>query len=93
MPRADWIDAFVGARIRENRTLKGLSQKELAGALNISYQQVQIYERGANQVGASRLYYIGQALGMLVSGFFAGLPAVDKDAEGDEILRNTIDHP
>ena len=92
-PRADRIDAFVGARIRENRTLKELSQKELAGALNISYQQVQKYERGANRVGASRLYYIGQALGMPVSGIFAGLPAVDKDAEGDEIPRITIDHP
>ena len=37
-PQADRIDAFVGVRIRENRALKGLSQKELAGALNISYQ-------------------------------------------------------
>lgn len=97
-PRADRIDAFVGARIRENRTLKGLSQEQLAEALNISYQQVQKYERGANRVGASRLYRIGQALGVPVGGFFAGLPAMDTagggatEGENPEIPGFTPDH-
>ncbi len=89
-PRADKMDAYVGARIRENRTFQGLSQEELAHSLKISYQQVQKYERGTNRVGASRLYHIGQALGMPVSGFFAGLPPIDPDAEMPCI---TLDHP
>ena len=91
-PRADRMDAYVGARIREIRTLKGLSQEELAEALNISYQQVQKYERGANWVGASRLYYIGQALGIPVSGFFAGLPTFDTESDGRNRPRITVDH-
>jgi transcriptional regulator with XRE-family HTH domain len=89
-PRADQIDAYVGARIRENRTLQGLSQEELADSLNISYQQVQKYERGTNRVGASRLYYIGQALGMPVSGFFAGLPPINP---GTATPRISLDFP
>jgi len=92
-PRADQIAAYVGARIRENRTLQGLSQEELADALNISYQQVQKYEQGTNRVGASRLNYIGQALGMPVGGHFAGLPAINPWEDRTETPRITIDHP
>ncbi|NQU72735.1 MAG: helix-turn-helix transcriptional regulator [Rhodospirillales bacterium] len=95
--RADRIDAYVGARIRENRTLKGLSQEDLADASDISYQQVQKYERGANRVGASRLYYIGQVLGMPVSSFFTGLPPLDRDQDPagreDETQQLSLDQP
>ena len=69
-PRADQIDAYVGARIRENRTLQGLSQEELADSLNISYQQVQKYERGANRIGASRLHHISEVLDVPINYFF-----------------------
>jgi transcriptional regulator with XRE-family HTH domain len=85
--RADRIDAYVGARIREHRTLKGLSQEELAVELGISHQQVQKYERGSNRVGASRLYHIGQALGTPVSGFFDGLPVPGDDGAAQELSR------
>ena len=43
------IDQHVGERIRLRRTELGLTQEQLAAALDVSYQQVQKYETGANR--------------------------------------------
>ena len=49
------IDMHVGKRVRLRRTLLGMSQEQLRTELNITFQQVQKYERGANRISASRL--------------------------------------
>ena len=67
------VDEHVGSRIRLRRTLLGLTQEQLAATLNISYQQIQKYETGANRVSAGRLFQIAQRLGIDVSYFFDGL--------------------
>jgi transcriptional regulator with XRE-family HTH domain len=56
------IDMHVGKRIRLRRTLLGMSQEQLGSELDITFQQVQKYERGANRVSASRLWDISQIL-------------------------------
>jgi transcriptional regulator with XRE-family HTH domain len=55
-----------------------MSQTELADPLDITFQQIQKYERGANRVGASRLQQIGDALGVSPYYFFEGAPTVGK---------------
>ncbi|MBO3761432.1 helix-turn-helix transcriptional regulator [Ciceribacter sp. L1K23] len=67
---ANEIDAYVGARIRLRRSMLGLSQERLANQLDITFQQVQKYEKGANRVGASRLQAIATILQVPVSYFF-----------------------
>ena len=47
------IDKHVGRRVRLRRTLLGMSQEQLGAELNITFQQVQKYERGANRVSAT----------------------------------------
>jgi len=64
------VDVHVGQRIRRRRTLLGLSQEQLASELNITFQQVQKYERGSNRVSASRLWDISQILDVDISFFF-----------------------
>ena len=54
------IDMHVGRRVRLRRTSLGMSQEHLGTALNITSQQVQKYERGANRINASRLLDISQ---------------------------------
>jgi ribosome-binding protein aMBF1 (putative translation factor) len=49
------IDMHVGKRVRLRRTLLGMSQEQLGTELNITFQQVQKYEREANRISASRL--------------------------------------
>ena len=59
------------------RTLLGLSQEKLGEALGLTFQQVQKYERGANRIGASRLYQISHVLDVPVSFFFEELSPGD----------------
>ena len=64
------IDLHVGQRVRLRRTLLGMSQEQLGAELNITFQQVQKYERGANRVSASRLWDISQILDVSIGYFF-----------------------
>ena len=68
------IDAHVGARVRLRRMLIGMSQEKLGELLGVTFQQVQKYEKGANRIGASRLYEISRVLEVPVQFFFDDLP-------------------
>jgi transcriptional regulator with XRE-family HTH domain len=68
------IDVHVGKRLRLRRTLLGMSQERLGELLGLTFQQVQKYERGANRIGSSRLFELGQILDVPVSFFFDDLP-------------------
>jgi transcriptional regulator with XRE-family HTH domain len=68
------IDVHVGRRLRLRRTLLGMSQEKLGELLGLTFQQVQKYERGANRIGSSRLFELGQILDVPVSFFFDDLP-------------------
>jgi transcriptional regulator with XRE-family HTH domain len=68
------IDKHVGSRVRMRRMMLGMSQEKLGDALQLTFQQVQKYEKGANRIGASRLQQIAQILQVSVSFFFEGAP-------------------
>lgn len=76
------IDAHVGGQVKLRRAVVGMSQTELANRLGITFQQVQKYEKGANRIGASRLYLIAEILNVTVQSFFEGADAVVVDAPG-----------
>ena len=56
------------------RMMLGMSQEKLGDALDLTFQQVQKYEKGTNRIGASRLQQISQILQVPVSFFFEGAP-------------------
>ncbi len=68
--RPNPIDVHVGSRVRLRRTLLGMSQEKLGEAIGLTFQQVQKYERGANRIGASRLFDLSRVLDVPVSFFF-----------------------
>jgi len=71
---ADPVDVHVGSRVRLRRTLLGLSQEKLGEAVGLTFQQIQKYERGANRIGASRMYDLSHVLDVPVSFFFDDMP-------------------
>ncbi|WP_395673295.1 helix-turn-helix domain-containing protein [Inquilinus sp.] len=71
----DPVDVHVGTRLRQRRTLLGMSQEKLAAAFGVSFQQIQKYERGANRVSASRLHQLTRILNVPVGYFFEGMTA------------------
>ena len=69
------IDVHVGQRVRQRRTLLGMSQEKLAEAIGLTFQQVQKYERGANRVGSSRLFDLARVLDVPIAYFFEDMEA------------------
>jgi transcriptional regulator with XRE-family HTH domain len=60
--------------VRLRRTLLGFSQEKLGAASGVTFQQIQKYERGANRIGASRLYAFSRVLDVPVAFFFEDMP-------------------
>lgn len=69
------VDIHVGSRVRLRRTLLGMSQEKLGEAVNLTFQQIQKYERGTNRIGASRLYQLARVLDVREQYFFEDMPA------------------
>ena len=67
------VDVHVGTRVRLRRQVMKMSQERLGDQLGVTFQQVQKYERGANRIGASRLWKISEVLGVPIGFFFDGV--------------------
>ena len=80
------VDIHVGSRVRLRRTLLGLSQEKLGEAVGLTFQQIQKYERGANRIGASRLFEFSRILDVPVSFFFDDMAERAKVREGQEAV-------
>ncbi len=69
------IDVHVGQRIRQRRTLLGMSQEWLAEALGLLVRRGQKSGGGANLVGSSGLFDLARGLDVPISYFFEEMEA------------------
>lgn len=60
----------IGKKVRAFRLKAGFTQEKLAEELEITFQQVQKYERGVTKVNLVRLQQIAEVLKIPVSAFF-----------------------
>jgi transcriptional regulator with XRE-family HTH domain len=68
------IDVYVGGRVRMRRIEVDMSQQILGSHIDLTFQQIQKYEKGMNRIGASRLQQIGKILEVPAAYFFEGAP-------------------
>ena len=66
-------DAVIGKKLREIRHWRSLSQKELAVKIDVTFQQIQKYEKGTNRISAERLHDLSQILEVDIKDFFVDL--------------------
>ena len=71
--RAGPEDVEIGRKIRALRLERGLSQSGLADGIDLTFQQVQKYEKGTNRVSAGRLQRIADMLNIPVMFFYGGM--------------------
>jgi transcriptional regulator with XRE-family HTH domain len=83
--RAGAEDVEIGRKIRALRLERGLSQSGLADGIELTFQQVQKYEKGTNRVSAGRLQRIADILNTPVMFFYDGMGARAKKRDA----RNT----
>ena len=84
------VDVHVGARLRQRRTLLGMSQTTLGDAIGLTFQQVQKYERGMNRISASRLFALSRVFDVPVEYFFDDMPtavAASSPAQGGSMAK------
>lgn len=62
-------DIELGERLRYCRQARGVTQEFLGNAAEITFQQIQKYERGTNRISVSMLYKLCRVLGITVGNF------------------------
>ena len=67
------VDIHVGRKLRERRSMLGISQQKLGKSLGITFQQVQKYEKGTNRMSSSMLFESADILSVPVAYFFEGI--------------------
>jgi len=87
------VDIHVGSRVRFRRTLLGMSQEKLGAAVELTFQQIQKYERGTNRIGSSRLFQFAQVLDVPVSFFFDDMPGEFAQVQPDASLNYSENFP
>lgn len=80
------IDKEVGQNLRKIRRIKGFSQSELGEKLNLTFQQIQKYERGLNRISAGKLKRIAKILGVEISSLYGEDYEEYKDPDKYDLL-------
>ena len=90
MRKPSSVDVHVGGRVRVRRRLINMTQESLADLIEVTFQQVQKYERGTNRISASKLFGIAEALEVPISYFFEGLDETSGGRSQSEGSEQTI---
>lgn len=67
------VDKYVGEKLRKRRLLLKVSQEQLAECVDLTFQQIQKYEKGLNRISCSKLYEFAHFLKTDIEYFFQGL--------------------
>jgi transcriptional regulator with XRE-family HTH domain len=77
------LDVHFGEKLRARRLMMvpKLTQAELADKLNVTFQQIQKYEKGKNRMSAAMMVQIAAVLDVDVQYFFDELPTGAKNTK------------
>ncbi len=64
------LNQHLGRKLRLRRTSLGLTQTQVAKAINVTFQQIQKYEKGTNGVSSARLLQLANFLKVPIKYFF-----------------------
>ena len=70
----DNFNKHLGNKLKLRRLALGLTQTKVAKAINVTFQQIQKYEKGTNGVSSIRLLQLANYLKVPVNYFFEDFP-------------------
>lgn len=75
------IDVYVGGRVRMRRIEVDMSQQTLGGHIDLTFQQIQKYEKGMNRIepATSGKFQIGYSVRVLATGQFVHPGTIAED--------------
>ena len=81
----------LGKKLRMRRLSLGLTQTKVAQAINVTFQQIQKYEKGTNGVSSNRLMQLSQFLKVPIIYFFEDFKEF-KDVSHGESLNEDLNY-
>ena len=69
------FNKHLGSKLRLRRLALGLTQTKVAQAINVTFQQIQKYEKGTNGISSLRIMQLANFLKVPVVYFFEDYPA------------------
>ena len=80
------FNKHLGVKLKLRRLALGLTQTKVAKAINVTFQQIQKYEKGTNGVSSTRLLQLSNYLKVPINYFFEDFPEylinIEKSQEG-----------
>ena len=92
MSKSHNFDIQLGRRLRAQRLAHGLSQEELADKLDITFQQVQKYEKGTNRLTAARMRELSAIFDIPISTLYGEHPpkmTVDRGLDAHDFITSS----
>tara|TARA_B100001057_G_C22720225_1_gene899400 strand:+ start:798 stop:1193 length:396 start_codon:yes stop_codon:yes gene_type:complete len=87
----DNFNMHLGKKLRLRRLSLGLTQTKVAQAINVTFQQIQKYEKGTNGVSSNRLMQLAQFLKVPIIYFFEDYKDF-KDLNSNEIYNEDLNY-
>ena len=90
------FNRHLGAKLRMRRLALGLTQSKVAQAINVTFQQIQKYEKGTNGISSLRLMQLASFLKVTVMYFFddysSQLKQVNQNTENNETKAEDLNY-
>ena len=78
------FNRHLGSKLRMRRLALGLTQTKVAQAINVTFQQIQKYEKGTNGISSMRIMQLANFLKVPVIYFFEDYPEYVQSAGNEE---------
>ena len=82
------FNRHLGSKLRMRRLALGLTQTKVAQAINVTFQQIQKYEKGTNGISSLRIMQLSNFLKVPVVYFFEDFPGYSSTVKKEEAGEN-----
>ena len=86
------FNRHLGSKLRMRRLALGLTQTKVAQAINVTFQQIQKYEKGTNGISSLRLMQLSTFLRVPIVYFFEDFPGFAQNKNSGEITDEDINY-
>ena len=87
------FNKHLGSKLRMRRLALGLTQTKVAQAINVTFQQIQKYEKGTNGISSLRIMQLANFLKVPVVYFFEDYPAYSStSADADKVETEDLNY-
>ena len=85
------FNRHLGSKLRMRRLSLGLTQTKVAQAINVTFQQIQKYEKGTNGISSLRIMQLANFLKVKVVYFFEDFPLYESSNNSSSEVMKTED--